>query len=48
MTTLIWIESVLRPDGRPWYMAEGERIAKSGLLYHTHLGGPQGEGPSWI
>jgi hypothetical protein len=43
MTTLIWIEPVLRPDGRPWYVPKGERIAKSGLLYRTRLGGPQGE-----
>jgi hypothetical protein len=43
MTTLIWIESVLRPDGRPWYVPKGERIAKSGLLLRTRLGGPDGE-----
>jgi hypothetical protein len=43
MTTLIWIEPVLRPDGRPWYVAKCERIAKSGLLLRTRLGGPDGE-----
>ena len=42
MTTLIWIESVLRPDGRPWYVPKGERIAKSGLLLRTRLGGRDG------
>jgi hypothetical protein len=43
MTTLIWIEPVLRPDGRPWYVPKGERIAKSGLLLRARLGGPDGE-----
>ena len=43
MTTQIWIEPVPRPDGRPWYVAKRERIAKSGLLLRTRLGGPDGE-----
>jgi hypothetical protein len=43
MTTLIWIESVLRTDGRPWYVPKDERIAKSGLLLRARLGGPDGE-----
>jgi hypothetical protein len=43
MTTLIWIEPVLRPDGRPWYVPKGERIAKSGLLLRARLRGPDGE-----
>ena len=43
MTTVVWIEPVLRPDGRPWWVAKGERTAKSGLLLRTRLGGPDGE-----
>ena len=43
MTTLIWIESVLRPDGLFWYVPEGEWIGKPGFLLRTRLGGPDRE-----